>query len=178
MKRNIIRLAAGALVALACLQAAVAEQLTTVAVVDTARVYTTFFKESQAVRDWEKLKLATQDELNKYFAETTKLNADRLEAVKRGDATEAMRLEQDIARRNQFYNDYKKVKQQQIADIGKSLSQSDSFLSEVQAAIKYVAEGEGYTVVFDAATSGLRFYSPEIDITDKVLEQLKKSGVR
>jgi outer membrane protein len=130
------------------------------------------------VRDWEKLKQSTQDELNKYFNETTKLNADRLEAVKRGDSTESMRLEQEIAKRTQFYNDYKKVKQQQIADAGKALAQSDSFLSEVQAAIKYVAEGEGYTVVLDAGTAGLRFYSPEVDITDKVLDQLKKSGVR
>lgn len=156
------------------------EQFTPVAIVDTGRVYTTYFKESQAVRDWEKLKQTTQDELNKYFADTNKLVADRLEAMKKGDATESLRLEQEIAKRTQFYNEYKKVKQQQIADAGKALAQSDSFLSEITAAIKYVAESEGYTVVLDTSASGLglRFYSPEVDITDKVLDQLKKSGVR
>ena len=155
-----------------------AEQLTTVAIVDSGRVYTTYFKESQSVRDWERLKQSVQEELNKYFAETTKMNADRLEAVKQNNSTEALRLEQEIAKRTQFYNEYKRVKQQQIADQGKSLMQSDSFLSEITAAIKFVAESEGYTVLLDSANPSLRFWSPEVDITDKVLTQLKKSGVR
>ena len=155
-----------------------AEQLTTVAIVDTTRVYTSYFKESQTVRDWTKLKAGVQDELNKYFAETTKMNIDRLDAVKQGNSTESLRLEQEVAKRQQFYNEYKRVKQQQIADMGKNLMQSDAFLSEITAAIKYVAESEGYTVVLDSGNASLRFGSPEVDITEKVLDQLKKMGVR
>jgi outer membrane protein len=159
-----------------CGPAVRAEQLTTVAIIDTGRVYTTYFRESQTVRDWERLKLSVQDELNKYFAETTRLQSERLDAAKQGNNAEVLRLEQEIAKRQQFYADYKRVKQQQIADAGKSLMQGDSFLTEIMAAIKYVAESEGYTVVLDSGDTYLRFWSPEVDITDKVLDYLKKLG--
>ena len=155
-----------------------AEQLTTVAVVDTSRVYTAFFRESAAVRDLERNKQAIQDDINKYLNELKKLQTDRLSAQTANNGAEALRLDQEIYNKQQFISDFRKVKQQQLNDQQKGVMQSDTFMGEIAAAIKYVAESDGYTLVIDSATTGLRFWSADVDITNKVLDYLRHNVAR
>lgn len=155
-----------------------AEQLTTVAVVDTAKVYTSFFIESAAVRDLERTKKAMQDEINNYQNDLKKLQADRLAAQTAKNNQEVLRLDQEIYNQQQLLNDFRRVKQQQLNDQQKTLMQSDAFLGEIAAAIKYVAESDGYTLVIDSATPGLRFWSSDVDITTKVLDYLRHNVAR
>ena len=156
----------------------VAEQLTTVAVVDTAKVYSAFFIESAAVRELERTKKAMQDDINKYQNDLKKLQADRLAAQTAKNNQEVLRLDQEIYNQQQLLSDFRRVKQQQLNDQQKILMQSDTFLGEIAAAIKYIAESDGYTLVIDSASPGLRFWSAEVDITNKVLDYLRHNVAR
>jgi len=155
-----------------------AEQLTTVAVVDTAKVYTAFFIESSAVRELERNKKAMQDDINKYQNDLKKLQADRLAAQMAKNNQEILRLDQEIYNQQQLLSDFRRVKQQQLNDQQKTLMQSDTFLGEIAAAIKYIAESDGYTLVVDSSTPGLRFWSADVDITNKVLDYLRHNVAR
>lgn len=58
---------------------AVAQQITRFGVVDTAKVYSAYFKNSAAVRNYEKKKSEAQEEINKRTEELRALKAKRLE---------------------------------------------------------------------------------------------------
>ncbi len=165
-------------VAIVVLVSATATQLTTVAIVNVARIYTTFFSESQQVRDFEKTKKVFQDELNSHQDKLRQLQEQRLTALAAKRNNEVLTIEKEMLELQQFINDYRRLKQAQLKDIETALRSGDQFMQELAVAIKYTAESEGYTVVLDKDDPSLRFWSPEVDITDKVLTRLRAMVVR
>lgn len=174
--RSSMRAIVAAAVLFLCGGLAAAEELTTVAVIDTTKIYNAFYKDTADVRDFEKAKQAYLDDVAKYQAELKKLQNDRLAASGAGNSAETLRLDQDIYNKQQYLNEYRKLKTQQLNDQQKALAQSDKFLTLLAAAIKYVAESDGYSVVLDSSTQGLRFWSPQVDITNKVLDYLRRNA--
>lgn len=152
-----------------------AEQLTTVAIVDSGKILTSFYTDSGPVREFEKLKASYQEELNKYAADLRKLSDQRVTLAAQGPSQELANLDKQIYNLQQFVIELKKLRTSQLQDEQKKLTQSDAFQAELLAAIKFVAESEGYSLVMDKDNPYLRWWSVDIDITDKVLDRLKKS---
>jgi outer membrane protein len=49
---------------------------------------------------------------------------------------------------------------------------SDDFFRQMQEAIQFVAESEGYTVVLRSDSDGLQWWSVEVDISELVVNRL------
>ena len=56
----------------------------------------------------------------------------------------------------------------------RNLELSKPVLDKINAAIEKVSQDESYDFVFDAASANIVYALPDHDLTDKVLEQLKK----
>ena len=153
-----------------------AEQLTTVGVVDINKVYTSFYRESRAVRDLESLKQEIQKELDGHVAILRRLQQQKLDADNAGNSAESLKLDQQINEKMQFIQDFQRIKQQQLSERQNRLLQSDEFLSELNSAISFVAESNGFTVVVSANDDKLLWWSQEVDITDLVLERLRSTA--
>jgi outer membrane protein len=155
--------------------AADAPQLRTVGVVDSNRIYTTYFRESRAVREYEQQRRDFEEELEERVAEITRLQSDRLDAINDGDDSRVLQLDREIVQRSQIVSQFRDVKQQELDLLRTDLLASDVFYTEVQAAIEFVSRSEGFTLVLDAREVGLLWWSPEVDITDEVLSRLRSS---
>lgn len=153
-----------------------AEQLTTVGVVDISSVYTSFFSDSAAVRSLENLRNSIQRELDGHVAELRQLQQQKLDAENAGRASVALRLDNEIFEKSQYIQEFQRVKQGQLQDRQNNLRSSESFLSQLQAAISYVAEANGFTIVVSASDDKLLWWSQEVDITDLVLERLRETS--
>ena len=62
-----------------------AQQITKFGVVDTAKVYNAYFRNSTSVRNYEKKKADFQQEINKYTEELQKLQAKKMDYEKAGN---------------------------------------------------------------------------------------------
>jgi outer membrane protein len=153
-----------------------AEQLTTVGVVDISTVYNSFFQDSLAVRELEELKESIQQELDGHVAILRRLQEQKLEAESAGREDEALRLDQEIYEKTQYIQDFQRIKQRQLYDRQQRLLNSDSFLAQLQSAIAFVAEANGFTIVVSANDDKLLWWSQEVDITDLVLERLRATS--
>lgn len=155
-----------------------AQQLTRFAVVDLPRVYMAFFRESRAVRDFEERSARVQADLDRMTAEIQNLKINQVNAQAQGDMEQAMRLETEINRRSEFLKEYYKTKTGELETIKNRLTQSGAFLEQVYDEIRYIAESEGYSMVLNIKeNTGILWYSPTVDVTDKIIKNLMdKSG--
>jgi outer membrane protein len=155
-----------------------AQQLTRFAVVDLPKVYVAFFRESRAVRDFEERSARVQAEIDRMTAEIQNLKINQVNAQAQGNQEQALRVESEITRRSDFLKDYYKTKTAELETIKNRLTQSGAFLEQVYDEIRFIAESEGYSMVLNLKeNTGILWYSPTVDITDKLIQNLmNKSG--
>ena len=150
-----------------------AQQLTRFAVVDMPKVYTAFFRDSRAVRQFEERSAKVQSEIDKITKEIQDLKSRQLDAEQRGDQNETLRLENQVYRRSEYLRNYYNTKTAELEDQKKRLMQSGSFLEQVYDEIRYIAESEGYSIVINLKeNNGIIWYSSTVDITDKLISNL------
>jgi outer membrane protein len=156
-----------------------AQQLTRFAVVDLPKVYTSFFRESRVVREFEERSARVQADIDKYTAEIQQLKSRQASAQIEGREAEALRLDGEIYRKTEYLRNYYETKTAELEDQRGKLSQSGSFLDQVYNELQLIAEGEGYTMVLNLKDSnGILWYSPTVDITAKVIESLRAKAGR
>jgi len=153
-----------------------AQQLTRFAVVDLSKVYAAFFRDSRAVREFEERSARVQSEIDRMTKEIQDLKSKQADMVLKGDQAQALKLENESYRKSEFLKEYYTVKTAELEDQRKKLSQSGTFLEQVYSEIRSIAESEGYSMVLNLKEStGILWYSPTVDITDKVIQNLAKS---
>ena len=158
--------------------AAEAQQLTRFAVVDLPKVYMAFFRESRAVRDFEERSARVQSEIDRMTAEIQNLKVNQVNAQAQGNMDQVLRLDTEINRRSDFLKDYYKTRTAELETLKSRLTQSGAFLEQVYDEIRFIAESEGYSMVLNMKdNTGILWYSPTVDITDKLIQSLmSKSG--
>ncbi|MCL1818966.1 MAG: OmpH family outer membrane protein [Spirochaetaceae bacterium] len=155
-----------------------AEQLTTVGIVDVTKVSTAFFRDSQAVRELEDLTLRLQREIDGITAEINQLKDRKLQAENSGDQNRALKLDEEIYNKQNYLRDYFRVKNTQLQERRNRLAESSSFLAQLQQAIAFVAEDQGYNVIIKSNDPNLLWWSRQVDITDLVIAELLKKSSR
>ena len=139
-----------------------AQQITRFAVVDTSRIYTTFLRDSRSVRDY-------QAKQAKYQAETQRMS-DEIIALRQ------KKVDAEIDAKTSFLLEYSKACNDELAMLRKSLVSDDVFYSRLYAAIKKIAESQGYTMVLNLQQGeAIIWYSPTVDITETVIRELSSN---
>jgi len=173
MKKRIVIVAA---LSLLCSQL-FAQQITRVAVIDLQKVYMTYYKDSQAVRAFEDEKQHVQDEIKRLGDEIKDLQHKRLDVLASGDAQALKTFDEGLYRKAQFLSDYVKVKQADLDAKAQALSSTNAFVQMLYRSVQSLSETEGYSLVIssrnaDSVDSSVVWFSPMIDITDKVIQAL------
>ncbi|MDR2445981.1 MAG: OmpH family outer membrane protein [Treponema sp.] len=157
----------------ALLTQAEAQQLTRFAVVDLEKVTTAFFRDSKSYRDYEDQKTKVQRDLEQKAKAFTALKQSLYEAQNRGDTEEALRLRNEVLRQQEYLQEYERTVRAELEYQRTQLTQSNAFWQQVNNEIRYIAESEGYTMVLDIKMQGIIWYSASVDITQKLIENLR-----
>lgn len=175
MKRGVLLalFAAGAVCSLS------AQHITRFAVVDLVKVYSAFFSESKAVREFNERSAKIQNEINRLNRELQELQANFTVAQARGDRDQALRLEGEVGQKTRFIQEYYRTNVADLEAQKARLAQSDSFLGQINNEVRFIAETEGFSMVLNKQEgSGIIWYSPNVDITNRVIEQLRAKAGR
>ncbi|HNY16942.1 MAG TPA: OmpH family outer membrane protein [Treponemataceae bacterium] len=150
-----------------------AQQITKFAVVDTSRIYTTFYRDSRSVRDYEAKKSQYQGEIKRMSDEIKDLRQQKVDADAAKDVAKVSRLDSDITAKTNFLLDYTKAKNAELDALKKKLTSDDEFYSMLYEEIRKIAEADGYSMVLSLQEgSSILWYSPTVDITDKVIRDM------
>ncbi|QEN07657.1 OmpH family outer membrane protein [Oceanispirochaeta crateris] len=148
------------------------DTITKVAVLDYSRILSAFYKDSQAVRELEEMKSQFQQEIDKIQGEISILEERKLNAENSGNNSKALELDNQIFEKKKFMRDYIRVKNSQLTELNKNLSQNNSLVKEIIEEVKYVAESGGYSIVLKKSDPNLLWWNYEVDITEQVLQRL------
>ena len=156
-----------------------AQQLiTNVGLVDLQVVTTAYFRESTAVRDLYADRDRVTAERTRLEAQIFELEARKLRAEQDGRNQEALRIADQIFAQKQHLRDFVSVMNRQLSERQALLAESDAFLGELAAAIEFVAESRGLSLVLDKNNVTLLYFLPEIDITESVIAELGRRAGR
>ncbi len=150
-----------------------AQQITKFAVIDTGRIYTTFYRDSRSVRDYEEKKSRYQADIQRMSEEIKQMRQQRVDAEASNDMSRAKRLEGAIEKKTNFLVEYSRAKNSELDTMKKNLVSDDDFYSMLYEEIRFVAESDGYSMVLSLHdNTAIMWYSPTVDITDKVIRNM------
>lgn len=149
------------------------QQITKFGVVDTAKVYNAYFRNSANVRNYDKKKADFQAEINKYTDELQKLQLRKLEYEKSGNDAQAVRVQADITKKSEFLVEYTNAKNIELESMQKSLQSSDAFYKKLYDTLSKIAENGGYSMILSLQqANAILWYSSSVDITEQVIAEL------
>ncbi|MBQ8678999.1 MULTISPECIES: OmpH family outer membrane protein [unclassified Treponema] len=150
-----------------------AQQITRFGVVDTAKVYQAYFRNSAPVRNYESKKTEFQREIAKRTEEIQKLKQQKAEYTSSGNDSAASRLEADIIKKTDALTEYTNAKNIELESMKNSLQNSDSFYKKLYSVLERVAEDGGYSMILSLQqNNAILWYSSSVDVTDKVIAAL------
>lgn len=153
-----------------------AEQITKVAVLDYTRILSAFYADSAESRRIEEMKTVFAEEVRRLQAEIQDLEERKLDAENRGNSRDALDLDSRIQDKKQYYQEYVRVRGNQIQQASVNLGSSSGLAQEISREIQYVAESNGFSLVLKRSDPNLLWWSYEVDITDLVLQRLMSAN--
>jgi len=153
--------------------------ITRFAVVDMNRIISIFAESSPEVGAFIEKRNKVQAEIDRQSQELEELNARLKEAEEQGKRDQIRTLETQIRTKTQSLQAFI---QSSFADLERDrnrLLNNSAFMNSIVAVVRAVAESEGVTMVLTKTeASGILWYSPSIDITNKVIERFRTGGRR
>ena len=172
MKRYLKVLISIAVLALASLPA-FSQQITKFGVVDTAKVYNAYFRNSAPVRNYEKKKSEFQEEINKQVEAIKKLQQKKLDYENAGNDSAAMKTEAEITKKTDYLTEYTNAKNVELESMQKTLQNSDEFYKKLYNTLAKTAESGSYSMILSLQESNaILWYSSSVDITNQVIADL------
>ena len=156
-----------------CSSGAFSQQITRFGVVDTAKVYNAYFRNSAPIRNYEKKKAEFQAEINKRTDELRSLQEKKLEYENSGNESMALRTESEITKKKDYLTEYTNAKNVELESLQKSLKSSDEFYKKLYSTLSKIAESGGYSMILSLQdANAILWYSSSVDITQQVISEL------
>ena len=147
--------------------------VTKFAVVDTARVYESYFRETGPVRNYEAKKAEFQKEIESQTKELRDLQQQRSEHLMNKNEAAALRVEAEITRKKEILTEYTNAKNVELETLQRSLQTSDEFYKKLYNTLSRIAESGGYSMILSLQDSNsILWYSSSVDITSQVISEL------
>lgn len=149
------------------------QQITKFGVVDTAKVYEAYFRNTAPIRNYEKKKSEFQDEINKLTDELKKLQQKKLTYENEGNDSAAMKVDAEITKKKDYLTEYANAKNVELESMQKTLKNSDDFYKKLYNTLAKIAESGGYSMILSLQDdNAILWYSSSVDITNQVIQEL------
>ncbi|MBP5250888.1 MAG: OmpH family outer membrane protein [Treponema sp.] len=150
-----------------------AQQITKFGVVDTTRIYQSYYRNSAHVRSYETKKAQFQKEIDKYVKDIQLLHDKKLKYISEGNDDAALKVDAQISKKTDYLQEYTNAKNQELKKLEKNLQNNDEFYKKLYEVLERVAESGGYSMILSLQQSReILWYSPSVDITDEVISRL------
>lgn len=151
-----------------------AAKLTMVGVVDLTKIVSDYFQESSAWREIDQMIEKTEQTIEEQREAINQLEQQKLDAREENNDKKVLQLEEEIRNKQEYLKEYNRIMSERIENKKSNLLTSSDFSKEILRAVEYVAETEGFSIVLRKKDPNILYYNYEVEITEKVLEYLRR----
>jgi len=123
---------------------------------------------NEDISEWQRQASQMEDELNSMQEELSQQAMMFYSEEKKAEKQAAFQKKLDEYR--QFQSSIEQRAYQRNQELFAPINE------KIQKVIDAIAQEDGYDLVFDAVGTAIAYANPELDITDRVLDELKKTG--
>ena len=153
-----------------------AEQLSKIGMVNFSKIIEDYFAESSAWREIDAMRKQYEEGKDAILEEIDQMRLLKVTAQNNGDDRQVLQLEERIYQKQVYLKEYHNIWQSRINAKVETVSTSSSFTAEIYQAVKFVAESNGYAVIMRTRDPDVLWYNQEVDITNLVLERLRRQA--
>lgn len=150
-----------------------AEQISKIGIINYSRIVSAYSGDSRSLREIERMMKSYEDGVSSIKEDIYKLQERKLYYQNSNDELNVLKIEEQIEKKKDYLKEYSRLKISKIEAKKSTLIQSAEFLSEILEKIEYIAESEGYSIIFNSKDPNIIWWSQTVDITDLVIEKLK-----
>ncbi len=174
MNSRIRRVIVAAFFALVAVAAISGEQITKVGVVDLSKVFNAYTGASGPSRELSDYWIETDAQLGKITKEITELQVLREKANKEKDERAVLDYDKQISEKKDYQRDYYRYRKLEFDKKYDALMKSSGFFSEMLKVIEFIAVRDSYSVILKTSDPSLMYYTKNVDITQDVIDYIKK----
>jgi outer membrane protein len=155
------------------------QSLTRFAVVDMNRVAAAFAEQSPEAQAFNEKSARIQAAIDEQHKELQELNSRLLEAQDQDKKDQIRLLQNQIRSKTQALQNYIKNNFAELERERDQLLKNESYSTQINNVLRMAAESEGYSMVLSKTeNSGILWYSPAVDITNKVIERIRAAAAQ
>jgi outer membrane protein len=150
------------------------EQITKVGVVDLTKIFNAFYKDSKTIKDLYDYWNETEAQLGKISKDISDLDEKREKAKQDGKDKDVLAYDKAISDKQEYQREYYRYRKLEYDKKFDTITKSSDLYNEILRVIEYIAVRDSYSLILKNNDPSIIYYSKDIDITEDVLEYLKR----
>ena len=147
--------------------------ITRFAVVDMNRILSIYTDRMPEFRAFAEKREKFQAEVEKQTNELQELQAKLADAQENGSKSQINNLEKQVQAKTQALQTYVTKNMAELEKEREQLLKNQALMNQINSIIRAVAESEGVSMVLARDSPGVVWYTPSVDITNKVIERIR-----
>ena len=150
------------------------QQIPKIGVIDYSRIVQRMMPNSDQLQDIKNIKQAIEDETASIGAEIAALEKEKEAIESRSHYNDASDdINDQISSLKYYLQQFIDEKNKELEEKKTQVPDTTEILSKIVNQIQYVAESEGYSIIFDSKDRNIIWWTHSVDITDLVMRKLR-----
>ena len=150
------------------------QQIPKIGVIDYSKIVQKMMPNSDQLQEIKNIKQAIEDETNSIEAEIKALEKEKSEVESKSHFHDAAdEITEQISSLRYYLQQFVDEKNKELESKKALMPDTTETLSKIVNQIQYVAESEGYSIIFDSKDRNIIWWTHSVDITDLVMRKLR-----
>ena len=150
------------------------QQIPKIGIIDYSKIVQKMMPNMDQLQEIKNIRQAIDDETAAIEKEIAALEKEKEEVASKSHYSDATdEIDEQINSLKYYLQQFTEEKNQELAEKKILVPDTADIISKIVNQIQYVAESEGYSIIFDSKDKNIIWWTHSVDITDLVMRKLR-----
>ena len=150
------------------------QQIPKIGIIDYSKIVQKMMPNSDQLQEIKNIKQAIEDETASIEKEIATLQKEKAEVEAKSHFSDAAEeIDEQITSLRYYLQQFTEEKNRELEAKKALVPDTTEIISKIVNQIQYVAESEGYSIIFDSKDKNIIWWTHSVDITDMVMRKLR-----
>ena len=150
------------------------QQIPKIGIIDYSKIVQRMMPSMDQLQEIKNIRQAIDDETSAIETEIATLETERAEIAAKSHYSDATdEIDEQILSLKYYLQQFIEEKNKELEEKKALVPDTTEIISKIVNQIQYVAESEGYSIIFDSKDKNIIWWTHSVDITDMVMRKLR-----